>query len=170
MILSENRRVYFSIDKQLWNSKNNVQFRCITIVIMSNGSFARMSWVSSWYETYHTSWHTVLYLTHWDRDTMAAISQMTLWNAFSWMQMLESLLKFHWSLFRMVRILWTSSSLILTFIPISFVQNIVANSNAIESASVHSAPDETYISKNDTCINTRFGCQIVKSSFLWKPP
>ena len=38
-------------------------------------------------------------LTHWSRDKMAAISQTTLSNAFSWMKMLEFRLKFHWSLF-----------------------------------------------------------------------
>ena len=36
-------------------------------------------------------------LTHWGRDKMDAISQTTL--SFLWIQMLEFLLKFHWSLF-----------------------------------------------------------------------
>ena len=40
---------------------------------------------------------TVYGLTHWGRDKMAAISQTTLSNAFSWMRMLEFWLKFHWS-------------------------------------------------------------------------
>ena len=34
-------------------------------------------------------------LTHWGRDKMDAISQMTLSNAFSWMKMLEFRLTFH---------------------------------------------------------------------------
>ena len=38
-------------------------------------------------------------LTHWGRDKMATISQMTLSNSFSWMKMLEFWLKFHWNLF-----------------------------------------------------------------------
>ena len=38
------------------------------------------------------------------QDKMAAISQTTLSNAFSWMKMLELGLKFHWSLFRMVKL------------------------------------------------------------------
>ena len=38
-------------------------------------------------------------LTHWGRDKMAAISQTTLSNAFSWMKMLEFRYKFHWGLF-----------------------------------------------------------------------
>ena len=37
-------------------------------------------------------------LTHWDRDKMAATSQTTLSNTFSWMKMLEFRWKFHWSL------------------------------------------------------------------------
>ena len=44
-------------------------------------------------------------LTHWGRDNMAAISQTTLSNAFSWKKMLEFRLKFHWSLF--IRVQWT---------------------------------------------------------------
>ena len=43
-----------------------------------------------------------LVLTHWGRDKMAAFSQTTSWNAFSWMKMYEFRLKFHWDLFRMV--------------------------------------------------------------------
>ena len=37
-------------------------------------------------------------LTHWGRDTMAAFSQATLSNTFSWMKMLEFRLRFNWSL------------------------------------------------------------------------
>ena len=43
-------------------------------------------------------------LTHWGRDKMAAISQTTLSNSFSWMKMLEFRLKFHWSLFPRVQL------------------------------------------------------------------
>ena len=39
------------------------------------------------------------HLTHWGRGKMAAISQTTLSNAFSWMKVLQFRLKFHWSLF-----------------------------------------------------------------------
>ena len=42
-------------------------------------------------------WLSVI-LTHWGWDKMAAISQVTLSNAFSSMKMLEFQLKFHWSL------------------------------------------------------------------------
>ena len=38
-------------------------------------------------------------LTHWGRDKMAAVSQTMFSNAFSWVQMYEFSLKFHWSLF-----------------------------------------------------------------------
>ena len=43
-------------------------------------------------------------LTHWGRDKMAAVSQTTLPNAFSWTKMLEIRLRFHWSLFLMVQL------------------------------------------------------------------
>ena len=43
-------------------------------------------------------------LTHWGRYKMAAISQTTHSNAFSWMEMLLFLFKFHWSLFLRVQL------------------------------------------------------------------
>ena len=43
-------------------------------------------------------------LTHWGRDKMDAISQMTFSSAFSWMKMFELKLKFHWSLFLRVQL------------------------------------------------------------------
>ena len=46
----------------------------------------------------------VFFLTHWGRDKMAAVSQTTLSNAFSWMKMLECRLRFHWSLFLRVQL------------------------------------------------------------------
>ena len=39
-----------------------------------------------------------IYSTHWGRDKMAAISQTTLSNPFSWMKMFELRITFHWSL------------------------------------------------------------------------
>ena len=47
---------------------------------------------------------SLCYLTHWGRDNMAAISQTTLSNAFSWIKMLEFRLKYHWSLFIRVKL------------------------------------------------------------------
>ena len=44
-------------------------------------------------------------LTHWGRHKMAAVSQTTLSNAFSWMKMLEFRLRFHWSLFPRVQLI-----------------------------------------------------------------
>ena len=38
-------------------------------------------------------------LTHSGRDKIAAISQTTFWNAFSWKNILDFRLRFHWSLF-----------------------------------------------------------------------
>ena len=43
-------------------------------------------------------------LTHWGPDKMAAISQTTLSNPFSWMKMFELKLKFHWSWFPRVQL------------------------------------------------------------------
>ena len=45
-----------------------------------------------------------LFVTHWGRNNMAAISQTTLSNAFSWMKMLQFRLKFHWSWFLRVQL------------------------------------------------------------------
>ena len=49
-------------------------------------------------------WLFFLLLTHWGRDKMAAVSQTTLSNAFSWTKMLEFRLRFHWSLFLRVQL------------------------------------------------------------------
>ena len=43
-------------------------------------------------------------LTHWGRDKIAAIAQMTFSHAFSWMKMYELRLKFHWNLFPRVQL------------------------------------------------------------------
>ena len=43
-------------------------------------------------------------LTHWGRDKMAAVSQTTHSDAFSWMKMLEFRLRFRWSLFLRVQL------------------------------------------------------------------
>ena len=43
-------------------------------------------------------------LTHWGRDKMDAIPQMTFSSAFSWMKMFKFPLKFHWSFFLRVQI------------------------------------------------------------------
>ena len=40
-------------------------------------------------------------LTHWGQDKIAAITQTTFSNAFSWMTMYEFRLSFHWNLFLM---------------------------------------------------------------------
>ena len=42
------------------------------------------------------------HLTYWGRDKMAPVSQTTLSNAFLWMKISESWIKFHWSSFLMV--------------------------------------------------------------------
>ena len=48
--------------------------------------------------------HFVHAWTHWGRDNRNAIWQTTFSDAFSWMKMFEYRLKFHWSLFLMVKL------------------------------------------------------------------
>ena len=45
----------------------------------------------------------VFSLTHWGREKMAAIIQMTSSNAFSWMKMYQFRLRFYWNLFQRVQ-------------------------------------------------------------------
>ena len=66
---------------------------------MTQTSF--VMWGHSW-PPCHT--HLSTNFTHWGRDKMAATSQTTLSNAFSWMKMLEFWLKCHWSLFIRVQL------------------------------------------------------------------
>ena len=57
--------------------------------------------VAVMFETHQYRWMVICSnsLTHWSRDKMAAVSQTMFSNAFSWMEMYEFRLKFHWSLF-----------------------------------------------------------------------
>ena len=54
--------------------------------------------------------HSYIWLslkTHWGRDKMAAISQTTFSNEFSWMKMYEFRLRFNWNLFlRFLSTIW----------------------------------------------------------------
>ena len=43
-------------------------------------------------------------LTHWGRDKMAAVSQTTLSNGFSWMKKLEFRLRFQWNFFLRIQL------------------------------------------------------------------
>ena len=73
-----------------------------------NKRLSKQSW-GWWLETpsrplwRHSNGHG-WYLTHWGWDKMAAISQTTLSNAFSWKKMYEFRLKFHWSVFLRVQL------------------------------------------------------------------
>ena len=91
--------IYYPLD--LWF---NELFACATI-----------TWSVSY--TYITHWCSqtkqaaVIYeirisriLTYWGRDKMDAISLTTFLNAFSWTQIFEFRLKFHWSLFHIVQL------------------------------------------------------------------
>ena len=79
-------------------------------VIMAPQCIKRLSSTQTIYYTVSPTEYALgscssLVLTHWGRDKMAAFSQTTLSNAFSWMKILEFWLKFHWSLF--LRVLLT---------------------------------------------------------------
>ena len=60
-----------------------------------NSSCAQKHLISG-YIICHTLGHTYHGLTHWSRDKMAAISQTTFSNAFSWLKMFEYWWNFHW--------------------------------------------------------------------------
>ena len=79
----------FHIVSKMWE-------RCLRFSALSEIWQASRSHCQSprWYEYFDNQSRG---LTHWGRDTMAAISQTTLSNAFSWMKMLEFGLRFHWS-------------------------------------------------------------------------
>ena len=47
---------------------------------------------------------TFIWLTHWGRDKMDAVSQTIFSNAFSWMKIYAFRLKFHWGLFLRVKL------------------------------------------------------------------
>ena len=51
--------------------------------------------------------YTNVIWTHWGRDKMGDIFQMTFWNAFSWMKMYKFGLKFYWSLFLRLELTWS---------------------------------------------------------------
>ena len=51
------------------------------------------------YESYTIYVYCLTALTHWGRNKMASIFQMTLWNAFSWMKMYKFRLSFHLKVF-----------------------------------------------------------------------
>ena len=67
-----------------------------------------MNWwhLMGWYTETGANYvpHKIYCLTHWGRDKMVAISQTTFLSAFSWMEMFEFRLKFHWSLFLRVQL------------------------------------------------------------------
>ena len=79
---------------------------------IETGSFNKTHKITSfgWHDLYNVllpilrEYQIHVYLTHWDWDKMAAISQATFWSAFSWMKMYEFRLKFHWSLFPVVQL------------------------------------------------------------------
>ena len=69
-------------------------------------NFSRDKYEANWVSGFScmTRRRSMIYLTHWGRDKMDAISHTTFSNAFSWMKMFEFLSKFHWSLFPRVQL------------------------------------------------------------------
>ena len=71
----------------------------------SNAEFVSIWWRHhESYQYWDSQWGDKKILTHSGRDKMAAIFQTTFSNAFSWMKMYQFRSKFHWSLFRRVRL------------------------------------------------------------------
>ena len=62
------------------------------VTALNNGNFSEQLYI------------TMVSLTYWGRDKMAAIFQTTLLKSFSWMKMYKFRLRFHWSLFPMVQL------------------------------------------------------------------
>ena len=81
-----------------WQCSLWTQELYICLVMASVDSFT----VLHSFDSRHFAWNSVL--IHWGRDKMAAIFQTTFWNAFSWMNMYEFRLKFHWNLFLRVQL------------------------------------------------------------------
>ena len=83
----------------LWRAKSEFKLRQ-----NSTPSQTPCGWIHAVPCTLKTSVKWTPLLTHWGRDKKAAISQTTLWNAFSWMKILEFRLRFQWSLFLRVQL------------------------------------------------------------------
>ena len=76
------------------------------VILSTHICVTRPQWVNAWTNNYIPQKNMVGYLsislsqlTHWGRDKMNTIFQMTFSNGFSWMKMYEFQLTFHWSLF-----------------------------------------------------------------------
>ena len=74
--------------------------RCYQTKRVLSNTFLHHRWFLSYIDSklFH-----IFHLTHWGRDKMDAFSQTTFWSAFSWIEMFDLRLKFHWSLFLMVQ-------------------------------------------------------------------
>ena len=89
------------------------------VILLDLNKLRQMNWIQTWRLITEKELMTMLStaladqvgaivsfinLTHLPLDKMAAISQTTFSNAFSWMKMLEFPFKFHWSLFLRVQL------------------------------------------------------------------
>ena len=66
--------------------------------------YVRQNRLVFWPGTDRLLFINIFQLTHWGRDKMAAISQTTRSNPFSWMKIFEFRLRFYWSLFLRVQL------------------------------------------------------------------
>ena len=90
----------------LWRHRNDLYSAahwCWIITILVSRLITIMGKALTKGQQYVKRFHVAV-LTHWGRDKMAAVSQTTLSNAFSWMKMSEFRLRFHWSFFLRVQL------------------------------------------------------------------
>ena len=94
----------------------------------------------------HSS-HSSVVLTHWGRDKIAAISQTTFSNAFSWMKINEFCLRFHWNLFLSCKLIifqhwfrkWLGTDQAIVFAQ-SIEASYVENEDVVGAAPTGAAP------------------------------
>ena len=106
------------IHRDRWISRTKGQLRGKCFHLMTSSWSPQQVTSITWANIGHDVWHYMVPLghnelkiflriclngqkplTHWGRDKMAAISQTMCSNAFSWMEIYEFRLKFHWNLF-----------------------------------------------------------------------
>ena len=88
--------IWTNADSVNWALRNKIQWILNETAIYKNFcNQIHLEMSAKWWPFY--SGPNVL--THWGRDKMAAISQTTHSNPFSWMKIFEFRFKFHWSLF-----------------------------------------------------------------------
>ena len=110
------RRLFETPSRSSWRHCNGVRLGQGTYdrrLISAIEFFYRVNGASPWlcnvkHSESTVKWtHGLIHLTHWGRDEIDAIMQMTFSNAFSWLKvckMCKFWLRFHWSLFPSVKL------------------------------------------------------------------